>query len=145
MILKMIFMMVITTTTASSYTSISAGVAPLPSPSSNNHHPPFCCEDNEDDLRKTEPDLWAFPVVAPRAQSLLVKTYLSRSVQCQIDKHHIVNQQNISSSMWASISLIIVGGVYGRTCPCGSYFSFSRFSLVQKWLSSNKDKEFINN
>ena len=42
----------------------------------------------EDNLRERDTDLQAFQVEAPWAPTLLVKTYLSRSVLCQIDKHH---------------------------------------------------------
>ena len=45
----------------------------------------------EDNLRERDTDLQAFQVEAPWAPTLLVKTYLSRSVLCQIDKHHNIN------------------------------------------------------
>ena len=64
-------------------------------------------DEEEGDFKK--PDLHAFQVVvAPRAQSLLVKNYLSRSVPCQIDKHHIIiNQQNCFSNFSQTVATAI--------------------------------------
>ena len=78
-----------TATILASQSTVEIGVAPPCPPA------PFQSlsriDSYEDNLRERARDLQTFQVEAPWAPTLLVKTYLSRSVLCQIDEHHNIN------------------------------------------------------
>ena len=79
-------------TTTIPRSTVESGVA---SPSPMSPVPPYqsssCNNIVEDNLRERATDRQALQVEALRAPILLVKTYLFRSVLCQIDKHHNIN------------------------------------------------------